>query len=303
MSVTDKCNLRCRYCMPEEGIRHLLHKDVLSFEELQRLTEIMIDLGIRKIRLTGGEPLVRKGVVSLVSMLPCEVCMTTNGCMLAEHAKALKEAGLRSVNVSLDTLDRNTFVRLTGRDELGLVLKGIDAAKAAGLPVKLNCVPIKGINEGEIEALCDFAARMQLDIRFIELMPIGCMHDLSGIPSDEIIERLGSALTGVAEEASSVKGPAQYYKMKESDVRIGFISPMSHRFCNACNRIRLTADGYLKTCLHYANGVDLRELLRGCADDETIKDAIRLAVQRKPVAHAFGTADGSDTRRMVQIGG
>ncbi|MCR4705991.1 MAG: GTP 3',8-cyclase MoaA [Lachnospiraceae bacterium] len=303
VSVTDKCNFRCRYCMPKEGIRHLQHQDVLSFEEIRRLAEIMKDMGVRKIRLTGGEPLVRKGVVSLVSMLPGAVYMTTNGCMLPEYAGALKEAGLCGVNISLDTLDRNTFCKLTGRDELDLVLRGINAAREAGLPVKLNCVPIKGINEGEIEALCDFAARMQLDIRFIELMPIGCMHDLTGIPSDEIIKKLGTDSLEPIEDADTLAGPAQYFKMRGFATRIGFISPMSHRFCNVCNRIRLTADGYLKTCLQYATGADLRALLRGGADDKAIWDAIESAVRNKPSAHTFGSCDGSDIRRMVQIGG
>ncbi len=303
LSVTDKCNLRCRYCMPEEGIRHLEHKDVLSFEELQTLTGILKELGIRKIRLTGGEPLVRKGVVSLVSMLPCDVYMTTNGCRLSEHAKALREAGLLGVNISLDTLDRDTFTKLTGRDELALVLKGIDAAKEAGLSVKLNCVPIKDVNESEIEALCAFAKRISVDIRFIELMPIGCMHELTGIPTDAIIGRLGPVIAEPVGDAPDLTGPAQYYRMNGSESRIGFISPMSHRFCDACNRIRLTADGYLKTCLQYTSGVDLRRLLRSGADHTTIRSAIESAIKDKPAAHDFGSDTGSDTRKMVQIGG
>ena len=303
LSVTDKCNLRCKYCMPEEGIRHLLHTDVLSFEEIQRLVGIMKGLGIGKVRLTGGEPLVRKGVVSLVDMLPCDVYMTTNGCMLSEYARALKEAGLRGVNVSLDTLDAARFKELTGRDELGRVLEGIDAAADAGIPVKLNCVPIRGVNDGEIEELCDFARRSSFDIRFIELMPIGCASAHTGIPSDEIIERLGLTPSESPSDGRLSSGPAKYYRQEGSGTRIGFISPMSQKFCDTCNRIRLTADGFLKTCLQYSNGTDLRLLLRSGADNDTIRRAIESAVGYKPPAHSFGNDSGSDTRRMVQIGG
>ena len=197
LSVTDKCNLRCRYCMPEEGVKHMLHMDILSFEEILRLVSIMKGLGIKKVRLTGGEPLVRKGVASLVGMLPCDVYMTTNGCMLSGYAKELKEARLQGVNISLDTLRADVFRKLTGRDELAGVLKGIDAAKEAGIPVRLNCVPIKGINDDEIEKLCDFARKSGLDIRFIELMPIGCAASMSGISSDELIKRLGLKCPGI----------------------------------------------------------------------------------------------------------
>ena len=302
LSVTDKCNLRCAYCMPEEGIRHLLHMDVLSFEEIQRLTEIMKELGIRKIRLTGGEPLVRKGVATLVGMLPCDVYMTTNGCMLSEYAKALKEAGLCGINISLDTLDAAKFKELTGRDELGRVLEGIDAAASAGIPVKLNCVPIRGVNDDEMEKLCNFAQRAGCDIRFIELMPIGCATAHTGIPSAEIIERL--ALTRMdASDENETSGPARYYRRESAKTRIGFISPMSQKFCASCNRIRLTADGYLKTCLQYSNGTDLRLLLRSGADNAAIRHAIESAVANKPPAHSFGDGNGSDARRMVQIGG
>ena len=303
ISVTDKCNLRCRYCMPEEGIRHLLHQDILSFEEIQRIVSIMKGLGIKKVRITGGEPLVRRGVASLVRLLPCDVYMTTNGCLLSGLAAKLKEAGLRGVNISLDTLRRDVFETLTGRDELESVLGGIEAAKAAGLDTKLNCVPIMGVNDDEIEDLCTFAKDMGLDIRFIELMPIGCAKGSRGIPTDVLIERLEKSIGKAAADTAKGSGPAVYYRFGGSTTAIGFISPMSHMFCDSCNRIRLTADGFLKLCLQYSNGTDLRRLLRSGADDEEIEQVIEQTVMHKPPSHRFGSDPGSDRRRMVQIGG
>lgn len=303
ISITDKCNLRCRYCMPEEGISHLLHSDVLSFEEIQRIVYIMEGLGIKKVRLTGGEPLVKRGVTELVRMLPCDVYMTTNGCELAKYAGPLKEAGLRGVNVSLDTLDADTFRALTGTDELDRVLDGIRAAKEAHLDVKLNCVPIKGINDHETESLCEYAKSQGLVIRFIELMPIGCAKGHTGIMSCDIITRLENAFGKASEDTSPDTGPAKYYTFGNTGIKAGFISPLSHRFCDKCNRIRLTADGYLKTCLFYSNGTDLRRLIRSGADDEEIKHAIENAINNKPPAHSFGKESAKDNRRMVQIGG
>ena len=303
ISVTDKCNLRCGYCMPEEGIRHLLHQDVLSFEEIQRIVTVMKGLGIKKVRITGGEPLVRRGVTNLVRMLPCDVYMTTNGCLLSGLAGELKEAGLCGLNISLDTLRRDVFEKLTGRDELENVFSGIEAAKAAGLDVKLNCVPIKGVNDHEIEDLCAFANKMQLDIRFIELMPIGCAKGSRGIPTDELMERLEKSIGKASADTAKGSGPAVYYRFGGSSTAIGFISPMSHMFCDNCNRIRLTADGFLKLCLQYSNGTDLRRLLRSGADDEEIKQIIEQTVRYKPPSHRFGDDSGSDKRRMVQIGG
>ncbi len=289
--------------MPEEGIRHLLHRDVLSFEEILRIVSIMKALGIKKVRLTGGEPLVRRGVTDLVKMLPCDVYMTSNGCMLPELAASLKEAGLCGINISLDTLDADTFKSLTVCGELENVLAGIRAAKDAGIPVKLNCVPVKGVNDGEIEDLCRFAEGLGSDIRFIELMPIGCAKGYEGVLTDDLIPRLEKTFGKAEPLSSDATSPARYYRFGSSPVRFGFISPMTGKFCNSCNRVRLTADGFLKTCLQYSNGIDLRPLLRSGADDETIKHGIEDAVNNKPPGHSFGCDNGSDRRRMVQIGG
>ncbi len=313
ISVTDKCNLRCRYCMPKDGIRHLSHDDVLTLEEIKRLASIMANLGIRRVRLTGGEPLVRKGVVSLVEMLHEEkgleeIVMTSNGCLLSQYAGDLKKAGLSGINISIDTLKRNTYLELTGKDDLMNVLDGIDAAKQAGLSVNLNCVPMRGINENEIESLAGYAEGKNTEIRFIELMPIGCGAGYRGISSDEILDRLcgiyGAFHEENADAAAFQTGPARYYGFERYKGRIGFISPLSHSFCSDCDRIRLTAEGFLKLCLQYPEGADLKDPLRGGASDDEIRQIITDAVKNKPRSHSF-TADNAETdrRKMVQIGG
>lgn len=312
ISITDKCNLRCGYCMPEEGIKHLSHDDVLTFEEIKRLVLIMTDLGIRRVRITGGEPLVRKGVPGLIEMLHeekrlDEIVMTSNGCLLSEYAPDLKKAGLAGVNISLDTLRRDTYRMLTARDELDNVLNGIDKAVRAGLRVGLNCVPIKGINEDDIVPLAEYAESKGTGLRFIELMPVGCGKRYSGIMSDDILERLkqkyGPFHEADSEGPGALKGPAGYYGFEHYNGVIGFISPISHKFCESCDRIRLTAEGFLKLCLQYPDGADLMTPLRNGASDEEIKHIIKDALTRKPVSHSFAYDTGTDRRKMVQIGG
>ena len=312
ISITDKCNLRCGYCMPEEGIKHLSHDDVLTLEELKRLVSIMTDLGIRRVRITGGEPLVRKGVLSLIEMLHeekglDEIVMTSNGCLLSEYALDLKRAGLGGINVSLDTLRSDTYRHLTGRDELGNVLNGIDKAVQAGVRVGLNCVPIKGINEDDIVPLAVYAQKNNTGLRFIELMPIGCGALYTGIRSEEILERLrqefGQFHIADPQKYGSGRGPAIYYGFERYNGLIGFISPISHKFCEECDRLRLTAEGFLKLCLQYPDGADLKTPLRNGASDEDIKLMINDAVRLKPGSHSFADDTGADSRKMVQIGG
>lgn len=316
ISVTDKCNLRCKYCMPPEGVESIPHESVLSLEELYRVVRIMETLGIKKLRFTGGEPLVRKNLVKLIEDVNSlsgieDIAMTTNGVLLKENIDALKRAGLKRVNISLDTCDRAIFERITGYDRLERVLDGIDAALAAGMQVKLNCVPCREFNEGEIEALAQLACGRPLDVRFIELMPIGCGKSFHGITSGEILARLRHKY-GVCQEVPAVKRSetAQYYLFDGFQGRIGFISPMSHRFCSACNRIRLTVEGRLKLCLHYNDGIELKPLLRQGKSDEEIRECIAEAVRNKPKEHAFLKAafsepagNHTDKRKMVQIGG
>lgn len=312
VSLTDKCNLRCKYCMPSEGIQMLEHDRILSLEEWARIINIMQQLGIKKVRFTGGEPLVRKNMIKLIGDVHDlgiqEIAMTTNGVLLGEQALALKEAGLTQVNISLDTLNPKTFEEITGVAALDKVLSGIEKSLQVGLKVKLNCVPCK---EWNMEDLCEIAALAQkypLDVRFIELMPVGCGKEYHGMSSDavrSILEKeYGKAVPLLIENKAS-GGPAQYYEFQGFKGKVGFISAMSHKFCENCNRVRVTAEGRLKLCLHYNKGIELRALLRSENTDEQIKEKIEEAVMQKPRAHNFENMEtkDADLRRMVQIGG
>lgn len=325
ISVTDKCNLRCRYCMPPHGITPLAHAEILTLEEIFRLVGIMEQLGIRKVRLTGGEPMVRKNLPWLVEQIHglCgirEIAMTTNGTLFAPQAKVYREAGLTAVNISLDTLDPERFRCITGCDRadraagVDSVLRAIDAALEQQLRVKINCVPCVEMNGDDIEGIAALAADRPVDVRFIELMPIGCGKNYTGISSEEILRRLeqhfGKAIA-FSEKVNMATGPAEYYRFPGFSGRIGFISPISHKFCRECNRVRLTCEGRLKLCLHYDKGLELKPLLRGGASDEEIRERILAAVREKPSEHHFrekaadgGLTDGvEEQRKMVQIGG
>ncbi len=312
ISVTDKCNLRCKYCMPSEGIDFIPHEELLSLEEIFRLVRIMEGMGITKVRITGGEPLVRKNLIKLIRDINSlsgvkEIAMTTNGVLLGDCVKELKEAGLTGVNISLDTTDAEHYTEITGADAADRVLESIEAALQQGLRVKLNCVPCREWNDADIESIALLAKEQAVDVRYIELMPVGCGRNFTGIPSDEILNRL-EAKYGPAKESAEKRGngPAKYYDLDGFQGKIGFISPISHKFCSECNRIRLTAEGRLKLCLHYNHGLELKPLLRGGASDEEIKLAIKEALMRKPMAHDFAHADSladSEKRKMVQIGG
>lgn len=312
ISVTDLCNLRCIYCMPPEGICRLSHDEIMTFEEIGKATKCLSELGIRRVRLTGGEPLVRRGIPKLIRMLADtpgieEVCMTTNGILLAKYAKELKASGLQAVNVSLDTLDRDKFEAITGGGDPGDVLRGIDAALEAGIKVKLNCVPIRRrIGPEDIIKICEYASERHIDLRFIELMPLGEGRSHEGISADDIreilIQEFGRPENGDKSEEGS--GPAGYYSYPGLNARIGFISPISHSFCDFCNRIRLTSDGILKLCLNRASDISVRDAIRGGISDEELTDMLREAIYNKPLSGGFGyeTAD-PESRRMVQIGG
>ena len=325
ISVTDKCNLRCRYCMPPHGITPLAHEEILTLEEIFRLVGIMEQLGIRKVRLTGGEPMVRKNLPWLVEQIHglCgirEIAMTTNGTLFAPQAKVYREAGLTAVNISLDTLDPERFRCITGCDRadraagVDSVLRAIDAALEQQLRVKINCVPCVEMNGDDIEGIAALAADRPVDVRFIELMPIGCGKEYTGIPSKEILRRLeqrfGKAIA-FSEKVNMATGPAEYYQFPGFSGRIGFISPISHKFCRECNRVRLTCEGRLKLCLHYDRGLELKPLLRSGASDEEIGRQIINALKEKPSEHHFREkAAGEELpggveeqRKMVQIGG
>ena len=312
LSVTDRCNLRCRYCMPD-GVSPCRHEDVLTYEEFLRLAALFARCGVDTIRVTGGEPLVRRGVEQLVAGLKAtpgirKVTMTTNGVLLEEKLPALLSAGLDSVNISLDTLHPEIFRNITSRDGLAAVQKGIRAALDSGIPVKLNCVPQVGVNEGELEALAALAIDQPLQVRFIEMMPIGFGAALPCIAAPEVLARLRhrwpelEPLPGKC-SAKLGDGPAVYYKVSGWQGSVGLIAAVHGKFCASCNRVRLTSQGFLRPCLASEAGCDLRALLRGGASDVELLDAIRRTIWEKPREHHFEAADRPATRGMYRIGG
>lgn len=312
ISVTDKCNLRCRYCMPPEGVERLPHQEMLTLEEICRLVEVMADMGLKKVRLTGGEPLVRKNLRKLVEDMGSldaleTIAMTTNGILLENHVAEWKQAGLSEVNISLDTLNAGRYRQITGFDGYRAVRRAMDQVLEQGMRLKINCVPCRELNEQDVAELAGLAQTAPMDVRFIELMPLGCGRQFHGIPSDEILQRLEEAYgTAQAVEEKRGGGPAKYYTFVGFAGRVGFISPLSHKFCSSCNRVRLTAEGRLKLCLHYNCGLELKPLLRQGASREQLKEAIAKALERKPREHDFAhpeTAADADTKKMVQIGG
>ena len=312
LSVTDLCNLRCRYCMPD-GVDKLEREDILTYEEFLRLAALFARCGVDTVRVTGGEPLVRKGVEQLVKGLKAipgirKVTMTTNAVLLEQQLPALLEAGLDSVNISLDTLDPALFAKITARDEFAAVQAGIHAALESGIPVKLNCVPQVGVNEGELEALAALAQDKPLQVRFIEMMPIGYGAAMPCISGPELLARFRRrwpALTPLPGAACAAlgDGPAVYYTVPGWKGDIGFIAAVHGKFCASCNRVRLTSQGFLRPCLASETGCDLRALLRGGAADEELLQAIRETIWSKPREHHFGDNSMPATRGMYRIGG
>jgi cyclic pyranopterin phosphate synthase len=314
LSVTDRCDLRCSYCMPEK-MQFLPRKDVLSLEELHKLGLAMIERGVTKIRLTGGEPLVRRDVTELVHALGRklgdgleELTLTTNGTQLAQFADDLAAAGVKRINVSLDTLDATLFERLSRRDRLGEVLEGIAAAKEAGLKVKLNTVALKGLNEAEIPSLVEWAHSHGHELTLIEVMPLG---EVEGervdhyLPLTAVREDLEKRWTLTPSEHRS-GGPARYVDVAETGGRLGFITPLTNNFCATCNRVRVTATGELYACLGGAEKVDLRAALRSDAPDERLAEALDEAMRIKPERHHFRIEPGSgpaQPRHMSLTGG
>jgi GTP 3',8-cyclase len=314
LSVTDRCDLRCAYCMPER-MTFLPKKDVLSLEELHKLSLAMIDRGIRKIRLTGGEPLVRRDMIELVQALGRkvgdgldELTMTTNGTQLAQFADDIAAAGVKRINVSLDTLDAALFQRLSRRDRLSQVLEGIAAAKDAGLKVKLNTVALKGVNEGEIPVLVEWAHAHGHEITLIEIMPLGEVEEDRSehyLPLTAVRDALEQRWTLTPSNHAS-GGPARYVDVAETGGRLGFITPLTNNFCAGCNRIRVTATGELYACLGGAEKVDLRAALRSEAPDEALSAALDEAMRIKPERHHFRIEAGAapaQPRHMSLTGG
>jgi len=296
VSVTDRCDLRCVYCMSEHMV-FLPKAEVLTLEELERIASAFVNLGVRKLRITGGEPLVRKGLIGLMENLSRhlrsgaldEITLTTNGTRLAQFADDLARVGVRRINVSLDTLKPDLFKRLTRGGEVEKVLAGIDAAQAAGLAVKINAVALKDDNAAELPALIAWAHGRGLDVTLIETMPLG---EIDADRTDQFL-----SLADVRRELESfwtlkdlplnTGGPASYVRVAETGGRLGFITPLSHNFCEACNRVRLTCTGTLHTCLGREDASDLRAVIRAGADDADLERAVRLAVDAKPEGHDF----------------
>lgn len=310
LSVTDRCDLRCTYCMPAQGVAPLAREDILSYEEILRLVRLLAELGIKKVRLTGGEPLVRKNLASLVAEIKDiqgieKVVLTTNGMLLSEQLPELVSAGLDGVNISLDALDEKVFRAITRREGLDKVLASIeDALSHNRLKVKLNCVPLT-VNESQIIPMCEkFLSEPRLDLRFIELMPIGLGKKVQGIPEAQLLSMLEERFGAPSPlEHTPTDGPCKYYSVPGMPGRLGLISAISDCFCASCNRLRLTSTGFLKTCLQYEKGVELKSCLD--SGDEEILEIMKSAISEKPRRHAFSQPDVQcrETHTMSQIGG
>ncbi|MBL4632995.1 MAG: GTP 3',8-cyclase MoaA [Kofleriaceae bacterium] len=314
VSVTDRCNYACTYCVPEGGVPAVCQSALLRFEEITRLVTLFAKMGVRRVRLTGGEPTIRKNIVELVGLISAvdgieEVAMTSNAHLLETMAQPLAAAGLSSVNVSLDTLDPGPFTAITVRGDIARVIRGIEAAVAAGLRVSTNAVAIKGLNDHDLASLCQFAWERGAMPRFIEHMPMSggdAFASQDHLSATEIRKSLAEEL---GEELHAVKGnlgrgPAQYWQVGESDQRFGIISAMSEHFCSTCNRVRLSATGHLHTCLAHDDTSDLRALLRSGANDAVIHDAIVHALSIKRDGHEFQLSGaGGPRKHMISIGG
>lgn len=313
ISITDRCNLRCRYCMPYTGVEKLKHFSILSLEEIARLVRVAAQAGIRKVRLTGGEPLVRRNVAQLIRYIRAvpeidDISLTTNGTLFMGLAEELKEAGLDRINFSLDSLVQERFEYITRVGQLDTVKKAIDKALNLGLnPVKINTVLIRGFNDDEIMDFADLAYTLPLHVRFIEFMPIGDLqfwnrdNIITSRETKNIIARRYQLI-----DAKKIKGsgPAKYYNLEGGKGSVGFISPMSNHFCAECNRIRMTAEGKLRGCLYDKRELDLRQAMNYGASDEQLRQLFLETINGKPDKHHMNSGWGADNRRkMYQIGG
>ncbi len=307
LAVTDRCNLRCVYCMPPEGVPRLRHSDILTYEEIARFLRVAVRAGIRKVRLTGGEPLVRKDLDHLIGEISAQrpdvdISLTTNGILLAEQAEKLAAAGLRRVNVSIDSLDPGIYRRITRTGELAQALAGVEAALDAGLePVKINVVVLEHLYD-ELDAFVDLIRRLPVHVRFIEYMsPCGVFDNSYYVSAEEVKSRLARHGDLTSSEPPAGAGPARYFSLPGAHGMMGFISPVSSHFCPQCNRLRLTADGKMRPCLFSKDEDDMRGILRASEDDAPVLEAIRLSLSRKPRDH--GGFSESPNRKMSQIGG
>ncbi len=311
ISITDRCNLRCRYCTPEE-ISSIGHCEILRFEEILEICRHAVSLGITKFKVTGGEPLVRKGCISFLRNLKNlpgveQVTITTNGVTLKDCLPELKDIGIDGINISLDTLNPKTYEEITRRDEFARVWDAILAAQASGIKLKINCVLLKGINDHEFFDLLHLAKDYPLDVRFIEIMPIGYGKDFEGFDQKDLLALLAEKYPDyeIIDKARG-NGPASYISIPGFQGCIGFIDAIHRKFCDKCNRIRLTSDGILKLCLYYENGINLKKMLREGASSEELEEAMQKAICKKPVEHQFhliAKEGQEELKKMSQIGG
>jgi cyclic pyranopterin phosphate synthase len=314
ISITDRCNIRCFYCMPEVGVKFMPRDEILSFEEIERFARIAVSLGVTKLRITGGEPLVRKDLPVLIRRLAAipgihDLALTTNGVLLAEHAEALYAAGLRRLNVHVDTLDRERFLRITRRDDLPRVLEGLEVARRLGFgPIKINAVAVKNLVEPDIVPLARYGREHDIEIRYIEFMPLdsqGLWDRSKVLLTDDMIEMLSREIAPlIAIPDRDERAPALEYRFADGVGRVGFIASVSRPFCLNCNRIRLTSDGKLRYCLFAIEETDIKSLLRGGASDDEIASAVRGTVREKWIGHEINSARFvPPPRPMYAIGG
>jgi len=313
ISVTDRCNLRCRYCMPEEGIPLISHQDILTYEEMLRIVRVFASEGISKVRLTGGEPLVRKGIVDFISRLSQieeikDLSLTTNGLLLKDLADVLKHAGLKRVNISLDSLKRERFHQITRRDDFERVWSGIEEALRVGLtPIKINMVAIRGVNDDEIEAFARLTLHLPVTVRYIEYMPSGNGEDWKKsdlLTTPQIKSRLEKVGPLICITSDPWDGPAKRFRIEGAMGEIGLIGAVSSHFCEECNRIRLTPDGKIRTCLFSDDEIDVREILRNGGTDQDLKDRLLVALRTKPERHHINSHQFKKCQRnMSAIGG
>ena len=302
ISITDLCNLRCEYCMPSKGVNKLSHEDIISPERIQEIVLEAVKLGIKKIRITGGEPLIRKGVFEIISLIRIipeieEICLTTNGLLLEEYAQKLKDLGVNRLNISLDTLNENKYKLLTRGGDLAKVIRGIIKAKEVGFNnIKINAVSLKNINDDEMLDFVNFAKTYDLEVRFIELMPIGEGKNMFNdyfLSNESLYKRIISEI-----EDESISGVSRLYKLKGGKGKIGFISPLSNSFCSSCSRIRLTSDGKIKPCLHSNYEIDLNSL-----HGDDLLEALKNSILAKPKEHSLLKDGSKSLREMYKIGG
>ena len=310
ISVTDQCNLRCCYCMPEEGFPCIDQSELLTFDEIESIVKAGVGIGINTIKITGGEPLLRKNITKLIKNIKNidgikQVTLTTNGVLLEQYADELKEAGIDSININVPTLTSEKYAAITRRNQFVQIIEGIRKARDIGIHLKLNCVSRNTMTDEELYGFAMLAKHYPIDIRFIEMMPLGFGKMYDTYSNEKILERLKNLLqNNVHLSNSSGNGPAIYYEFDNLKGKIGFVSAVSHKFCNECNRIRLSADGDLKLCLNYDSGVSLKNVLRN-GNPELLMNVMKQAIYEKPRAHCFyeNEPEEVEMKNMVQIGG